>query len=244
MRTSGGSASGWISPSNSQVSRPGRNGLPGSWRRAAVGSWCRRGTSCPAVTGSRACRPGLHGRRRLLPCCRRPTCSRSTRPRRGRQPGPPTPAGSKRKLLVVRVKDCDQPGFLAGVVSFDLFGTTEAEAGDRLRAMVSLDRGKPTEKPVFPGRAVARFPGDVGPVVARWPSEAPVLQWPMADHSEARQAFARLLCEATPERALLVRGASETGKSHMSRQMTCECQALAWELWPDGSTSKGRPGWI
>ena len=33
------------------------------------------------------------------------------------------------------------------------------------------------------------------------------------------QAFARLLCEASPERALLVRGESETGKSHMSKQM-------------------------
>jgi len=41
----------------------------------------------------------------------------------------------------------------------------------------------------------------------------------MADHGEARGAFARLLSEASPERALLVRGASETGKSHMSKQM-------------------------
>ena len=41
----------------------------------------------------------------------------------------------------------------------------------------------------------------------------------MADHGEGRRAFARLLCEANHKRVLLVRGASETGKSHMSRQM-------------------------
>jgi len=135
------------------------------------------------------------------------------------------PAGSERKLLVMRVKDCHRPGFLAGVVSVDLFGTTEADARARMHAMVSSaisGRAKPAEAPVFPGRAVAReprFPGDVEPTVARWPGDIPVLQWPMADHGEARAAFARLLCEAAPERALLVQGASETGKSHMSKQM-------------------------
>lgn len=60
---------------------------------------------------------------------------------------------------------------------------------------------------------------EAGPEVAQWPVDVPVLQWPMADHGEGRRAFARLLCEANRERVLLVRGASETGKSHMSRQM-------------------------
>jgi hypothetical protein len=297
---------------------------------------------------------------------------------------PADTADSKRKLLVTRVMDCDRPGFLAGVVSVDLFGITEAEASARLRAMASSvmsGRAKPAKAPAFPGRAVAReprFPGapphvkvpvrdvptrfavafslageqrqivlpiaqeveailgrstvfyddwyehwiagldadlllqklyregselvvvcvsgsygdkpwtrtehravrarlmheakvpdrhrvlpirvgdgevegillneivpdfrcktaaeaaelivarlnlvrasadDVEPAVAHWPSDAPVLQWPMADHGEARRAFSNLLSEAAPERVLLVRGASETGKSHMSKQM-------------------------
>jgi hypothetical protein len=63
------------------------------------------------------------------------------------------------------------------------------------------------------------YTDDVASTVARWPSDVPILQWPMADHSEAREAFARLICETSPERVLLVRGASETGKSHMSKQM-------------------------
>jgi hypothetical protein len=41
----------------------------------------------------------------------------------------------------------------------------------------------------------------------------------MADHREPREAFARLLREAASERVLLIRGVSETGKSHMSKQM-------------------------
>jgi hypothetical protein len=48
----------------------------------------------------------------------------------------------------------------------------------------------------------------------------------MADHGEARVAFARLLSDASPERALLVRGVSETGKSHMSKQMIRNASSL------------------
>jgi uncharacterized protein YjbI with pentapeptide repeats len=77
------------------------------------------------------------------------------------------PAGAGRKLLVVRVRECDRPGLLAGVVSTDVFGLSEAEARARLRAMVAAavtGRAKPTVAPGFPGggRAVAReprFPG-------------------------------------------------------------------------------------
>jgi hypothetical protein len=77
------------------------------------------------------------------------------------------PYGIKRKLLVVRVEECDRPGLLAGIVGVDLFGISEAMAETRLRNMVSAaisGRGKPSVKPGFPGtgrvmpRAV-RFPG-------------------------------------------------------------------------------------
>jgi hypothetical protein len=59
----------------------------------------------------------------------------------------------------------------------------------------------------------------IEPIVASWPSDAPELEWPLADRIEERGAFARLLREASPERVLLIRGASETGKSHMSMWM-------------------------
>ena len=75
------------------------------------------------------------------------------------------PEGTGRKLLTVRVADCDRPGLLAGVVGVDLFGLAEATAKARLRGMVSAaiaGRAKPEVPPGFPGRG----PGDAagGPV--------------------------------------------------------------------------------
>ena len=52
-----------------------------------------------------------------------------------------------------------------------------------------------------------------------WPDNSPPCHWPMADHSEARDAFERLLTRAAPWRFLPIRGPSETGKSHITRQM-------------------------
>jgi hypothetical protein len=77
------------------------------------------------------------------------------------------PLGAERKLLTVRVKDCDRPDLLGAVVSTDLFGISETEARARLRMMVSsalTGRAKPAEAPGFPGdeRAIPReplFPG-------------------------------------------------------------------------------------
>jgi hypothetical protein len=64
------------------------------------------------------------------------------------------------------------------------------------------------------------------PARPKWPGRPPELQWPMADHGEARAAFSELLSESSPARILLVRGESETGKSHMSRQMARNCLKL------------------
>jgi tetratricopeptide (TPR) repeat protein len=76
------------------------------------------------------------------------------------------PSGTSRRLLIVRVRESDRPGLLAGIVGVDLFGITEAEAKARLRAMVSSaasGRAKPQQTPQFPGARTAfdevRFPG-------------------------------------------------------------------------------------
>ena len=66
------------------------------------------------------------------------------------------PLGMKRKLLPVRVAECDRPGFLGQVVGVDLFGVTEDEARWRLlegvRAAVE-GSAEPGEAPPFPGGA-------------------------------------------------------------------------------------------
>lgn len=90
------------------------------------------------------------------------------------------PDGAKRKLILVRVTDCDRPGVLGSVVGIDLFDRTEAKAKASLRTAVETaisGRGKPAVAPGFPGgpRAIprqARFPGAL-PTVWEVPARNP-----------------------------------------------------------------------
>jgi hypothetical protein len=92
------------------------------------------------------------------------------------------PDGTRRKLLVVRVADCDRPGLLAQIVSIDLFGLAEDQARAGLLGMataVQSGRAKPARAPGFPGAARVvpdepGFPGGQGeaqsemPALTRW----------------------------------------------------------------------------
>ena len=63
------------------------------------------------------------------------------------------PSGTERKLLAVRVADCERPGLLAGVAGADLFGVPEATARSRLRDLAGgarSGRAKPVASPAFP----------------------------------------------------------------------------------------------
>jgi hypothetical protein len=67
------------------------------------------------------------------------------------------PSGFTRRLVPVRVEECDRPGLLSGVVSFDLFGMPEGAARQRLhKAIKSVrdGRAKPPEAPPFPEQAL------------------------------------------------------------------------------------------
>jgi hypothetical protein len=87
------------------------------------------------------------------------------------------PGGEGRKLLTVRVPDCDRPGLLAGVVGVDLFGLAETGARGRLRSMIMAavtGRKKPDVPPAFPtalpgkGRAIPREPRFPGAMPKVW----------------------------------------------------------------------------
>lgn len=78
------------------------------------------------------------------------------------------PIGRQRKLLVVRIEDCDRPGLLSQIVSVDIFDTNEQTARDRIlnaaSGATSMIRMKPSVAPQFPSetRGVAEakpFPG-------------------------------------------------------------------------------------
>lgn len=69
------------------------------------------------------------------------------------------PSGFIRKLIPVRVEDCDRPGLLGGVVSFDLFDCSPEVARQRLLSKVAesvAGRAKPESAPDFPGQPPAR----------------------------------------------------------------------------------------
>jgi hypothetical protein len=82
------------------------------------------------------------------------------------------PAGAARKLLVVRVEDCDRPGLLAQIVSIDLFDRSEDDARtelvDAATLAVSGRRAKPAVAPPFPAsRAVPERPSFPDPTAGR-----------------------------------------------------------------------------
>ena len=52
-----------------------------------------------------------------------------------------------------------------------------------------------------------------------WPESPDPLHWPVANHGDVREAFAQLLARDAPRRFLPIVGPSETGKSHITRQM-------------------------
>jgi hypothetical protein len=66
------------------------------------------------------------------------------------------PTGKNRRLIPVRVKQCQLSGLLRPIVYVDLVDVAEAEAQEVLLRSLSQDRAKPNQKPRFPGSAVAQ----------------------------------------------------------------------------------------
>jgi signal recognition particle receptor subunit beta len=88
------------------------------------------------------------------------------------------PRGFTRKLIPVRVQDCQRPELLAGVVSFDLFDCPADTARRRLLNKIAealSGRAKPSTAPAFPGPMPAplRLPPPPMPVVSFPPQASP-----------------------------------------------------------------------
>ena len=84
------------------------------------------------------------------------------------------PTSQERKLIPVRVEDCNPPGLLRQIVYIDVFNCDETEAQQRLLSAVKDGRMKPEQKPRFPGKVVDRqipehvpFPGTSEPAAQK-----------------------------------------------------------------------------
>lgn len=83
------------------------------------------------------------------------------------------PRGKRRRLLPIRVKECEPDGLLAGIVYTDLVGLSESGAKAELLVMLRQD-GRPSQAPRFPESNPGRDSGRVatnakpfpGPVIA------------------------------------------------------------------------------
>ena len=72
------------------------------------------------------------------------------------------PTSEKRRIISVRVRECELKGLLAPIVYADLVGKPENEAKSLLLEAVKIGRRKPESAPGFPGRKITnkpRFPG-------------------------------------------------------------------------------------
>ncbi len=73
-------------------------------------------------------------------------------------------------------------------------------------------------EPEFPGIVATPMPK------ADWPDAVADLRWPLANHDHARDAFAQLVTRNSTRRLLAIRGESETGKTHLTRQFLNNAQ--------------------
>ncbi|WP_349305938.1 toll/interleukin-1 receptor domain-containing protein [Pseudofrankia sp. DC12] len=136
------------------------------------------------------------------------------------------PTGFGRKLLPIRVEDCDRPGLLHGVVSIDLFGLAADDAQRDLLDQVrnSLNgRAKPTSAPAFPARPRSAPPISK-PAFPRAPRPAPAPRLTGTGHSgqPPRSAASR----GKPATAAAVSASPSTTGGWARRSMSCCASAM------------------
>jgi hypothetical protein len=119
-------------------------------------------------------------------------------------------------VMLCRFNSATVEGLYSDAGYIELDHKTPAEVATLILERLALneDNKAPSSSPVVPEAESLRKPDRTD-----WPEAPPQLSWPMADHSGAREAFASLLTRAVPWRFLPIRGSSEIGKSHITRQM-------------------------
>ena len=127
------------------------------------------------------------------------------------------PDGSDRRLLTVRVSECQPPPLLAGLVGADLFGIEEAKARARLRSYIAgalLGRAKPGTEPEFPGRAITREPRFPGALPQIW--KMPARNPNFTGRTEELADLRRRMTTGSPVTVQTVHGMGGVGKTQLA----------------------------
>lgn len=111
------------------------------------------------------------------------------------------------RVLPLRVGDGDVPGIFKNTICPDVRKKTRGDVVELILNRLHL---------IDPLIAASTTDAPTGSL---WAENPPPLEWPMADHTGAREAFASLLARNARWRYLPLRGPSEVGKSHITRQM-------------------------
>lgn len=129
-----------------------------------------------------------------------------------------------RFLLPLVIEKCTAPDIHEPLLAKRLY---ELDRDSAQQAIVKVLTGiVPVTSGLGCTEAEPPFPGLTAPAVAaEWPETAPDnFRWPLADHGEARLAFATLVTRSATGKLLAIRGESETGKSHLTRQFLTNAQ--------------------
>lgn len=105
-------------------------------------------------------------------------------------------------VLPIRVGDGEVPGIPDNVIAHDVRKLLLPASVELIVARLHLAAPHLAPAPV---------------VITDWPATPATLPWDMADHHEVRDAVAQLLTCTSTKRYLPLRGASECGKSHITR---------------------------
>ncbi len=110
-------------------------------------------------------------------------------------------------ILPIRVGDGDVNGIPFNAIVPDIRNRSPDQTADLIIERLRL---------IVPSAGMGVGSALVAP---SWPETLPPMLWPMADHNGVREVFAQLMDREAPWRFLPIRGLTETGKSHITRQM-------------------------
>ena len=127
--------------------------------------------------------------------------------------------------------DCVEPEGLYGLAGFiDLDDKTSERFAELILERLARNEGKPTDfYKTNSGQQQSSSPqaGWRSASLMEWPDVHPPMTWRMANHHQVQVAFSKLISHSEQGQLLLIKGKSEMGKSHLSKQFFANALKIA-----------------